>query len=182
MPAPSLTIIVPCFNERPNVAPMVARLSAALAGHPWEVVFVDDDSPDGTADAAREIAQADPRVRCLRRIGRRGLASAVIAGALSSSADVIAVIDGDLQHDETILPAMLEKLEGGGADLVVGSRHVEGGDASGLSSAGRQHLSSLGIRIAQAMLPVRLSDPMSGFFMLPRPLFEKLAHRLTGQG
>ncbi|HUZ65330.1 MAG TPA: glycosyltransferase family 2 protein [Acetobacteraceae bacterium] len=182
MPAPSLTIIVPCFNERPNVAPMVARLSATLAGHAWEVVFVDDDSPDGTADAAREIAQADPRVRCLRRIGRRGLASAVIEGALSSSADIIAVIDGDLQHDETVLPAMLEKLAGGGADLVVGSRHVEGGDASGLSSAGRQHLSSLGIRIAQAMLPVRLSDPMSGFFMLPRPLFETLAHRLTGQG
>jgi len=96
----SVTVVVPCYNERANVAPMVAALDAALAGISWEVVFVDDDSPDGTTEAARAIAHNDPRVRCIRRVGRRGLSSAVIEGALSSSADYIAVVDGDLQHDD----------------------------------------------------------------------------------
>jgi dolichol-phosphate mannosyltransferase len=180
--APMLTIVVPCFNERPNVAPMVAKLQAALAGVAWEVVYVDDNSPDGTAAEVRRIAQTDARVRCIRRIGRRGLASAVIEGALSSSAQYVAVIDGDLQHDETKLPDMLAALRGGDYDLAVASRHVAGGDAGGLSSRWRHALSDGGIRLAQMFLPVRLTDPMSGFFMLPRPLFEQLAANLTGQG
>ena len=119
---PELSVIVPCYNERLNVAPMVDRLSAALSGIAWEAIFVDDDSPDGTTDEVRRIAQVDPRVRCIRRVGRRGLASAVIEGALASSAEYVAVIDGDLQHDETRLPAMLEALRSGQYDLVVGSR------------------------------------------------------------
>lgn len=178
---PELTVVVPCYNERPNVAPLVARLDAALAGIAWEAVFVDDDSPDGTAAEARRIAQIDPRVRCIRRVGRRGLASAVIEGALSSSADSIAVIDGDLQHDETRLPVMLSALREG-ADLAVGSRHLAGGDAAGLSSEWRRVLSEAGIRLAQQALRVRLSDPMSGFFMVRRVLFERIAPRLTGRG
>ena len=177
-----LTVVVPCYNERANVAPMIARLSVALAGIAWEVVFVDDDSPDGTTDAVREVARRDPRVRGLRRVGRRGLASAVIEGALSSSADYVAVIDGDLQHDETKLPDMLAALRAGGCDLAVGSRHVEGGSNAGLANSWRRRLSDGGIKLAQYSLPVKLTDPMSGFFMLPRPLFERLAPRLTGQG
>jgi dolichol-phosphate mannosyltransferase len=180
--APILSVIVPSFNESPNVAPMVAKLDAALAGIAWEVIYVDDNSPDGTAREVRRIAQHDPRVRCIRRIGRRGLASAVIEGALSSSADYVAVIDGDLQHDETRLPVMLRALQAGGYDIAVGSRHVEGGDSAGLPSPFRHVLSDGGIWLAQAFLPVRLTDPMSGFFMLPRPLFENLARGLNGQG
>lgn len=180
--APELTVVVPCYNERANVAPLIRKLDAALAGIAWEAVYVDDNSPDGTTAEVRRIAQTDPRVRCIRRIGRRGLASAVIEGALSSSAPFIAVMDGDLQHDETRLPDMLASLRGGACDLAVGSRHVEGGDSAGLSSRFRHSLSGLGIRLAQAFLPVSLSDPMSGFFMLPRPLFEQVAPRLTGQG
>jgi dolichol-phosphate mannosyltransferase len=177
----SLTVVVPCFNERDNVGPMVAALDRALAGQAWEVVFVDDDSPDGTAAAARALAQTDPRVRCIRRVGRRGLSSAVIEGALSSSADYVAVIDGDMQHDETRLPLMMAALAGG-ADLAVGSRHVEGGDNTGLASPMRERLSNAGIRIARAVTRTNLSDPMSGFFMLRRSRFEALAARLTGQG
>jgi len=176
-----LTVVIPCYNERANVAPMVARLGATLEGLEWEAVFVDDNSPDGTAAAVLEIARTDRRVRCIRRIGRRGLSSAVIEGALSSSADFIAVIDGDLQHDETRLPVMLAALRNG-HDLAVGSRHVPGGDSEGLSGAWRHRLSTLGIRAAQLILPVRLSDPMSGFFMLRRSLVEELAPRLTSQG
>jgi dolichol-phosphate mannosyltransferase len=175
-------VIVPCFNESPNVAPMIAALDAALAGIAWEVIYVDDNSPDGTTQEVRRIAARDSRVRCIRRIGRRGLASAVIEGALSSSAAYIAVIDGDLQHDETRLPVMLAALQDGGYDIAVASRHVEGGDAAGLHSRFRHVLSDGGIWLAQSFLPVRLTDPMSGFFMLPRPLFEDLARRLNGQG
>jgi dolichol-phosphate mannosyltransferase len=180
--APVLTVVVPCYNERPNVAPLVAKLDAALFGIAWEAVFVDDNSPDGTTAEVRRIAQTDPRVRCIRRIGRRGLSSAVIEGALSSSAQFVAVIDGDMQHDETRLPEMLAALQSGKYDLAVGSRYVEGGDDAGLASRWRHVLSNGGIRLAHLFLPIRLSDPMSGFFMLPRPLFEQLATTLTGQG
>jgi dolichol-phosphate mannosyltransferase len=179
---PAVSVIVPCFNERPNVAPMIAKLDAALAGIAWEVIYVDDNSPDGTTQEVRRIAQQDPRVRCIRRIGRRGLASAVIEGALSSSADFVAVIDGDLQHDETRLPVMLTALRTGGYDLAVASRHVEGGDNQGLAGRWRHLISDGGIKLAQAFMPVQLRDPMSGFFMLPRPLFEDLAKGLNGQG
>nr|WP_295738562.1 glycosyltransferase family 2 protein [uncultured Acidocella sp.] len=177
----ALTVVVPCYNERANVAPMVAALDQALTGLDWEVVFVDDDSPDGTSAEAKRLAQGDTRVRCIRRIGRRGLSSAVIEGALSSSADYVAVIDGDMQHDETRLPLMLEAVRAG-ADMAVGSRHVEGGDSAGLSSPLRVKLSETGIRIAQAVTHTSISDPMSGFFLLRRELFEALASRLTGQG
>src|SRR6185503_15626890 len=138
-----------CYNERPNVAPLIARLDSALYGLRWEVVYVDDNSPDGTAAEVRRIAQTDPRVRCIRRIGRRGLSSAVIEGALSSSAQFVAVIDGDLQHDEARLPDMLAALQGGNYDLAVGSRHVKGGDNSGLANRWRHALSDGGIRLAQ---------------------------------
>lgn len=181
-PPPELTVVVPCYNERPNVAPLVDALDAALTGIAWEVLFVDDNSPDGTTEEARRLAGVDPRVRCIRRIGRRGLASAVMEGALASSAPFIAVMDGDLQHDETRLPVMLAALRDGACDLVVASRHVEGGDTAGLSSRFRRRLSDAGIGLARRVLPVRLADPMSGFFMLPRPYFEALAPRLTGQG
>jgi dolichol-phosphate mannosyltransferase len=180
--APELTVVIPCYNERPNVAPLIEKLDATLFGIAWEVVFVDDNSPDGTTAEVRRIAQTDPRVRCIRRIVRRGLASAVIEGALSSSAQFVAVIDGDMQHDETKLPQMLAALRTGRYDLAVGSRHAEGGDASGLTNRWRHVLSDGGIWLAQLFLPVRLTDPMSGYFMLPRPLFEQLAAGLTGQG
>ena len=182
MPTPELSIIVPCYNERANVAPLAAKLAAALPTIVWEAIFVDDDSPDGTAAEIRRLAATDPRIRCIRRIGRRGLASAVIEGALASSAPTIAVIDGDLQHDEAALPAMLARLHEGDTDVVVASRFATGGDAAGLANTQRLALSNLGIRLATLMLGTTLTDPMSGYFLLPRDLFERLAPRLTGQG
>ena len=177
-----LTVIIPCYNERGNVATMITRLDAALAGIAWEAVFVDDNSPDGTAAAVRAFAAQDRRIRCIRRVGRRGLASAVIEGALSSSANYVAVIDGDLQHDETRLPVMLADLRGGQADIIVASRFAEGGDAAGLSAEWRHTLSAIAIRMAGPMLRAELTDPMSGFFMTRQSLFETIAPRLTGEG
>jgi dolichol-phosphate mannosyltransferase len=179
---PVLSVIIPCYNERPNVAPMIAKLDVALRGVEWEAIYVDDNSPDGTAAEVRRIGRIDPRVRCIRRIGRRGLASAVIEGALSSSAMYVAVIDGDLQHDETRLPVMLAELRSGQYDIAVASRHVEGGSNQGLANKWRHSLSDGGTWLAHQVLPVKLTDPMSGFFMLRRDMFETLATQLTGQG
>lgn len=180
--APELSVVVPCFNERDNVAPLAAALEAALVGRRWELIIVDDDSPDGTAAVARGLGARDGRIRCIRRIGRRGLSSAVIEGALAASGRIVAVMDGDLQHDESILPALVERIERGDCDVAVGSRLVEGGDRAGLASGVRVRLSDAGIGLARLVLPVRLTDPMSGYFVAERALFERVAPRLSSRG
>src|SRR5688572_5401324 len=159
-PAVELSIVVPSFNERDNVLPLVEKLEAALQGIGWEVIYVDDDSQDGTADRVRELARDDPRVRCLQRIGRRGLSSAVIEGILASSAPYVAVIDADMQHDETLLPQMLDRLKDGGLDVVVGSRYVSGG-GTGDWSGRRVSLSQFATRLSRLAVRQPLTDPMS---------------------
>jgi dolichol-phosphate mannosyltransferase len=176
-----LSVVVPTFNERGNVATLVQRLDAALVGISWEVIFVDDNSPDGTADAVRELARADSRVRCIRRIGRRGLSGACIEGILASSAPCAAVIDGDLQHDETQLGKMLGLIESGAAELVIGSRYIEGGSADSFNQQ-RLGASTFATAVAQRVLKVEIADPMSGFFMIRRDRFEQLAPKLSTQG
>ena len=176
-----LTVVVPTFNERANVGPLVDLLDAALQGVRWEVLFVDDDSPDGTADAVRALARDDARVRCLQRIGRRGLSSACIEGVMASSAPYVAVMDADLQHDETLLPGMLEKLRADAADVVVGSRYMSGGSTGDLAS-GRVWISRIASGLGQLVLRARVTDPMSGFFMLTRAYFDRVAHDLSGKG
>ncbi len=176
-----LSVIVPTYKERGNVAEMVRRLDAALQGIAWEAIYVDDNSPDGTADAVKQIAARDPRVRCLKRVGRRGLAGACIEGMLSSAAPFVAVIDADLQHDEKVLPQMLARLRGGEADLVAGTRYVEGGSAASFSQA-RSTLSRLATRLTRLLTGTELTDPMSGFFMMRRDRFDAIAPRLSPQG
>ena len=181
MRSAQLSIVVPTYKERGNVAELVRRLDLALSGIAWEAIFVDDNSPDGTAQAVKEIGAADNRVRCLSRIGRRGLAGACIEGILSSSAPFVAVIDADLQHDEKILPQMLARLEKGEADLVAATRYVEGGSAAGLKQ-GRDAISKLATRLTHRLVGTHLSDPMSGFFMMRRDSFDVLAPRLSPVG
>ena len=178
---PQLSVVVPTFNERDNVTTLFRRLEATLTGIAWEVIFVDDNSPDGTWDVVRSLAAKDSRVRCLRRIGRRGLSGACIEGILASSAPCAAVIDADLQHDETQLPKMLALLQGGEADLVVGSRYVEGGSADSFNKH-RAGASALATEVAKRVLRVQIADPMSGFFMIRRDRFEQLAPQLSTQG
>jgi dolichol-phosphate mannosyltransferase len=185
-PAPELTVVVPAYNERPNISLMVALLRQALDGDAatavtWEVVFVDDNSPDGTAAEARTIGETDRRVRCIRRIGRRGLAGACLEGMLASQAKYVAVLDADLQHDETRLPAMLQILRDGKADLVVASRRMEEGSDAGLSGP-RSRISKFASALAQGLLRIELTDPMSGFFMLRRDVVEEIAPSLSNQG
>ncbi|KRQ11224.1 MULTISPECIES: glycosyltransferase family 2 protein [Bradyrhizobium] len=178
---PELSVIVPTFNERDNVTVLYRRLEATLVNVAWEVVFVDDNSPDGTWDVVRELAQKDSRVRCIRRIGRRGLSGACIEGILASSAPYAAVIDADLQHDETQLPKMLLLLASDKADLVVGSRYIEGYKSEGFNKK-RAGASALATEVARKMLRVEIADPMSGFFMVRRDRFEQLAPKLSVHG
>ncbi|PSO15640.1 glycosyltransferase family 2 protein [Bradyrhizobium sp. MOS003] len=178
---PELSVIVPTFNERDNVAVLYRRLEATLGSVAWEVVFVDDNSPDGTWDVVRALAQQDSRVRCIRRIGRRGLSGACIEGILASSAPYVAVIDADLQHDETQLPKMLLLLASDEADLVVGSRYIEGYKTEGFNKQ-RAGASALATEFARKMLRVEIADPMSGFFMIRRDRFEQLAPKLSVHG
>ena len=176
-----LSVIVPTYNEHPNVALMVESLTAALGDHKWEVIFVDDDSPDGTANHVREIAKRDSRVRCVQRIGRRGLSSAAIEGILASSAPFCAVIDGDLQHDEKLLGEMLETIKKENLDIVSGSRYVEGGSLGDWDQS-RATISRLATRLSRTVLHADLTDPMSGFFMIRRSVFEDRMRDLSGIG
>jgi dolichol-phosphate mannosyltransferase len=176
-----LSIVVPTFNESRNVRELLHRLEATLGATGWEVIFVDDDSPDGTATEVRNIAQTDPRVRCLQRIGRRGLSSACIEGMLATSAPTIAVMDADLQHDETILPTMLAAIEKGGADLVVGTRYAADGSLGDWNKT-RKTMSQLATVTSRAILRQPVSDPMSGFFMLQRTVLNSIVYGLSGVG
>jgi dolichol-phosphate mannosyltransferase len=179
--APQLSVIVPTFNERDNVVVLFERLAATLGEVSWEVIFVDDNSPDGTWQVVKALAQRDPRARCLRRVGRRGLSGACIEGILASSAPYVAVMDADLQHDETQLPKMFGLLEAGKAELVVGSRYIEGGSADSFDSS-RRGISEFATLMAKRLLRVEIADPMSGFFMIRRDRFEQLAPELSVQG
>lgn len=178
---PELSVVVPTFNERDNIELLLARLEAALCGIEWEVIYVDDDSPDGTAHKVRSLAQANSRIRCVQRIGRRGLSTAVIEGMLASSASYLAVIDADLQHDETVLPRMLDAIKQQELDIVIGSRHVAGGGV-GEWDRRRATISGFATRLARLVVAAELSDPMSGFFVISRPAFERAVRRLSGQG
>ncbi len=179
--APQLSVVIPTFNERDNIAELVRRLDVALAGIHWEAIFVDDNSPDGTSERAKELALDDGRVRCLRRVGRRGLAGACIEGMLSSSAPVVAVMDADLQHDERVLPKMFRTLIDDRVDLVAATRYIAGGSA-GAFGEGRGFISRFATKLSRRVLGTSLSDPMSGFFMMRRDRFDEIAGRLSLAG
>jgi dolichol-phosphate mannosyltransferase len=177
-----LAIVLPTLNEKANIAPMVARLEQALGSSGWEAVFVDDNSTDGTAEEARRIGQADPRVRVIQRIGRRGLASAAIEGMCATAAPFVAVMDADHQHDPKLLLDMLEAVKSGGYDLAYASRFADGGSAAGLASTRRERGSRIANALARKLTGTELSDPMSGFFLLGADRLRQQAGRLSGIG
>ncbi len=181
MASPELAIIVPTYNESRNVPRLATLVAEALPDVAYEIIIVDDNSPDGTARIAKELAKQDTRVRCIRRVGRRGLAGACLEGMLASAAPVVAVMDGDLQHDERILRDMLQKVREG-ADLVVASRNIDGGSKTEGLSPMRQKISDLGRLLANRVMKLDLSDPMSGFFMIRRELVEEIAPKLATTG
>ena len=178
----ALTVVVPTFNESKNIREMHRRLEKVLDGVSWEVIFVDDASPDGTGEVVRALARTDRRVRLIERHDRRGLSSAVVEGALAASADVVAVMDGDLQHDESVLIGLYEEVASGRAEIASASRFLQEDGADGLSSARRLKMSNTGIRLANSAFGLELTDPLTGFFAIRRAtVLEALPH-LSGQG
>jgi dolichol-phosphate mannosyltransferase len=178
---PELAVIVPTLNERDNIQPLLGRLGDVLAGIDWEAVFVDDESQDGTAELLLRLQDTMPRVRVIRRFGRRGLSSACVEGMLATAAPFMAVIDADLQHAETVLPRMLATLRQDELDIVVGTRFAAGGGV-GTFSRPRLLLSRFGRLLSRMVSRADLSDPMSGFFVLRRAFFDETVRRLSGQG
>jgi len=176
-----LSVVIPTYKERENVVPLLVALEAALKGVHWEVIFVDDHSPDHTADAVRALALCNPRVRIIERVGRRGLSSACIEGMMASAAPLLAVMDADMQHDETVLPEMLRLMRAKDLDLVIASRRTMGGSV-GESAKQRVRLSDLGSRVSRLVCHCDVTDPMSGFFMVDSRFFQASVPRLTGTG
>jgi dolichol-phosphate mannosyltransferase len=176
-----LSVVIPTYKERPNIAPLVAALESSLQDLNWEVIFVDDHSPDHTADAVRELALVNSRVRIVERIGRRGLSSACIEGMMASPAPCLAVMDADMQHDETVLPEMYRLLQSRNLDVVVASRRTTGG-SMGEFARKRVRLSDLGSRVSRLVCHCEVTDPMSGFFIVDSRFFRASAPRLTGTG
>jgi dolichol-phosphate mannosyltransferase len=179
--SPQLAIIVPSFNERDNIVSLFELVSKALGAIPFEFIVVDDNSPDGTAAVAKELARRHSNVRCIHRIGRRGLSSAVIEGISASAAPYFAVIDADHQHDETILPLMLEKALAGD-HVVIGTRYAGGGSAGDGLSKTREAGSRLATRLSDLVTGQPISDPMSGFFLMRRDVFDEIAPSLSNEG
>lgn len=181
-PPLELAVVLPTYNERANIRPMIARLEAALAGIAWEAVFVDDDSRDGTAEELRQVAQADRRVRVIQRIGRRGLASAAIEGICATAAPVVAVMDADQQHDPALLPGMLADVRSGEWDIVCASRFAAGASTAQWNEPRRERASSLANALARKLTGLDLSDPMSGYFAMRTASVRENAHKLSGIG
>jgi dolichol-phosphate mannosyltransferase len=176
-----LAVVLPTFNERENIPLLIERLTDALRGLVWEAIFVDDDSPDGTADVIAAQTRWDPRIRLIHRVGRRGLSSACIEGMMATTAPVVAVMDADLQHDESILPRMLQRLREESLDIVIGTRNADGG-SMGDFGPWRVMLSRTGEKISQSVCRGKLTDPMSGFFLLRRSFLLDVVHDLQGGG
>lgn len=176
-----VTVVVPTLNEVDNIQPLLDRLEAALVAVEWEAIFVDDGSTDGTPELLTKIAQYDRRVRLIRRVGRRGLSSAVVEGALASTTPFVAVIDADLQHDERILPQLVAKIRDEGAELAVGTRYSDGG-STGAWDKKRLKISRFATALAGPVMKTRLSDPMSGFFAVRRDVLLEAAPKLSSIG
>lgn len=176
----TLTVVVPTFNEAYNVPLLIDELERILCGIDYEILVVDDDSPDLTWKCVEQISRTRPRVRLLRRTTNRGLTPAVIEGFAHAQSDFLACIDGDLQHDPRLLTSMLEELQRG-TDLVIGSRYIKNGGL-GEWHWSRRIVSWVAAKLARLSLGTNLSDPMSGYFMLRRSTFLKAHNQLEGSG
>jgi dolichol-phosphate mannosyltransferase len=174
----ALTVVIPTYNERGRIEALLERLFVACDREliPVDVVIVDDDSADGTADAAEEWSRRRP-VRVVRRAGKLGLGSAVLDGFALADADIVGVMDADLSHPPELLPHLFRMITSGGHDVVVASRYIDGGGTERWP-LGRMILSRLACALARPVTPVR--DAMSGFFLMRR---ERLAgFRTSVQG
>jgi dolichol-phosphate mannosyltransferase len=179
--APILSVVTPTFDEAENLPELVERLHAALGDLPHEIIVADDNSPDRTWEVAEKLAAHDPSIRVLRRFHDHGLSAAVLDGMAAARGEYLAVIDADLQHDEAILPSMVDLLRNGRAEVVVGSRESDGG-GYGEWSTRRRVVSWVATAIAKSLLRVPTGDPMSGYFVITREAYEATASEINPKG
>lgn len=167
-----LAVIIPTLNERENIGEIIERIQASLAAIDFEIVVVDDDSSDGTADLAERYAEANDNIKVLRRQGKLGLASAVLDGVQISDAAVIGVIDADLQEPPESLPQLLAQIKAG-HDIVIGSRYAEGSSIEGWGPT-RKLISKVAIWLAWLLLPATrgIQDPSNGYFLVRRDVLD----------
>jgi len=175
-----LSVISPTLNEAQNIPTLVEHLQRALVNVDYEILIVDDNSPDLTWSVAEQISLKDPRVRILRRMQDPGLGMAVIDGFSAAEGDILACIDADLQHDPSILPKMIEELQNG-MQIVVGSRHVKGG-GFGKWGRWRRFESWCANKAAQLLLGFEVKDLMSGYFLIWREDFNRVQGQLNVSG
>ena len=178
---PTISVIVPTFNEAANITILVERLETALDGHPYEIIVVDDDSPDRTWQVVQQLARDDHRITLIRRTSERGLSSAVLAGMAAAQGAALVAMDADLQHDERRIPELAAAVTSGGADVCLGSREAEGGGYGGFRRR-RRIASWAGATLARMVLQVPVSDPMSGFFAVGRNRYEMVEDLVNPRG
>ena len=174
-----LSLIAPTYNEKENIVPLVERVHKALSQYNYELIIVDDDSPDGTAEHADSLTARYP-LKVIVRKNERGLASAVVAGFDQARGQVLGAIDADLQHPPEAIPALLDAIRGG-ADVAIGSRYVEGGGIEGWST--KREIISIGAKtIARILLASvrKINDPLTGFFLFRREVIEGTVLTPTG--
>lgn len=178
-PNPELSLIVPTYCERQNIATLIERVHQSLSRYSYELIVVDDNSPDGTSELAQSLSKEYP-VRVITRRNERGLASAVVDGFKQAKGEIFGVIDADLQHPPEILPELLKEIRNG-AGVIIASRYVEGGGSEGWSVK-RKIVSKGSKLLAQLLLPsIRgIKDPLSGFFLLRRKVIDGVALSPTG--
>ncbi len=175
-----LSLILPTYNEAENLPELLPKLGEVLSGIEHEIIIVDDDSPDGTWKTAQGLAENHEDLHVIRRIGRRGLSSAVVEGFLAAKGDVLAVMDADGQHDLSVLPRIYDEVKSG-TNIAIGSRYIEGGSVGDWDER-RQTLSRLATKLAVRLCKVEVHDPMSGFFAINRKTFEDTLPRLNPKG
>ncbi len=175
-----LSIILPTYNEAENLPELMERIAGVLKSIEHEVIVVDDDSPDGTWKTAESLVKKYKSLRVIRRVDRRGLSSAVVEGFDAAKGDVLLVMDSDLQHDPALIAQLCEAVKKG-AGIAVASRYMKGGSV-GEWVSGRKILSAVGTWLARRIIPVRVSDPMSGFFALNADVYRRVRGSLRPTG
>lgn len=175
-----LSLVLPTYNEADNLPELLAEIEGAVGDIPFEIIVVDDDSPDRTWEVAGRCARDRPYLRVLRRVGRRGLSSAVLEGFRMAQGDILAVMDSDGQHDPRLLPRLYGAVREN-AGIAIGSRYVPGGSVEGWAQA-RHAASYIATGLAWLVCPRRVRDPMSGFFALDRRTFAVLETRVHPRG
>ena len=175
------SLIIPTYNEHKNIIPLIFKIRDALNSQPYEIIIIDDNSPDGTWQLVEEMTVQDSRVRLIKRFGERGLSSSVLKGFEQARGHMLAVMDADFSHDVEVLPRMLQLMHTDSLDCIIASRYIKGAEIQNWPLS-RKLYSFLATRFASAIVGVRVSDPLSGFFCISKVFYDQCRSQLKPRG